>query len=296
MIFDTHSHCYFEKLAWRIDEVQRNALLAGVTHTVQIGCDVASSISAIELARRFDHWYATVGYHPVDAQNPKLSKNRAGGKEIGAPPELPTYEPIEVDEDSHQKNTEIALRKLVEAHRDIVVAIGETGLDNHYLSQEASARIREVEAQYYWFERLAIMAQDYQLPLIIHSRDARRETVDAIKKYKVKNAVIHCFSEDYGFAQELMSYSDEIYFSFSGILTYPNATEIQEAAKKIPLDRILIETDAPFLSPQKVRGKVNEPSHTRYVLEFLANIRNETLEVVESTVFENSLKFYGIAS
>ncbi len=296
MIFDTHSHCYFEKLAWRIDEVYRNALLAGVTHTVQIGCDVDSSISAIELARRFEHWYATVGYHPADAQNPKLSKNRAGGKEISSSQELPAYEPIEVDEDSHQKNTEASLRKLVETHRDIVVAIGETGFDNHYLSQETSQRLWEIEAQHYWFERLAIMAHDYELPLIIHSRDARRETIDAIKKYKVKNAVIHCFSEDYGFAQELIDYSNEIYFSFSGILTYPNAPEIQEAAKKIPLDRILIETDAPFLSPQKVRGKVNEPSHTRYVMEFLANIRNESLEVVERVVFENSLKFYGITS
>ncbi len=82
MIFDTHSHCYFDKLAVRIDEVHQNMINCDVTHSVQIGCDISSSRSAIELARKYSNWYATVGYHPVDAQNPMLSKDRAGGKKI----------------------------------------------------------------------------------------------------------------------------------------------------------------------------------------------------------------------
>lgn len=86
---------------------------------------------------------------------------------------------------------------------------------------------------------------------------------------------MHCFSEDWDFAHELLEFSDEIYFSFSGILTYKNSQKIQEAAMKIPLDRILIETDSPFLSPQEVRGTVNEPANTRYILEKLCQLRGE---------------------
>ncbi len=189
---------------------------------------------------------------------------------------------------------EVGLRKLIDEHRDIVVAIGETGLDCHYLSKDPIQRIQEITEQNYWFERLAQISIDYTLPLVIHSREARRETIDAIKKFNIRNAVIHCFSEDVAFAKELMEFSDEIYFSFSGILTFPNALEIQNTARNLPLSRILVETDAPFLAPQAVRGKVNEPSYTRHVLEYLFSIRSEPAEEVERTVFENSLRFYGL--
>lgn len=91
----------------------------------------------------------------------------------------------------------------------------------------------------------------------------------------IDRCVMHCFSEDWDFARELLEFSSEIYFSFSGILTYKNAEKIQEAAKKIPLERILIETDSPFLSPQRVRGTVNEPANTRYILEKLCELRDE---------------------
>jgi len=289
MIFDTHSHCYFEKLAPKIDLIHANMLASWVTHSVQIWCDLSSSLAAIELARKFDNWYATVGYHPVDAQNPMLSKDRAWGKSITL------TESHEIQSDiACPKAIENWLRKLAFEHRDMVVAIWETGLDQYHLSEDPTERAQELQLQYYWFERLAIMAQDLDLPLVIHSRNARRETIDAIKKFQIQHAVIHCFSEDIGFARELMEFSEGIYFSFSGILTYPNAQEIQEAAKQIPLDRILIETDAPFLSPQAVRGTINEPANTKLVLEFLTSIRSETPEQIEKQVFENSLAFYRI--
>jgi TatD DNase family protein len=105
---------------------------------------------------------------------------------------------------------------------------------------------------------------------------------------------MHCFSEDYDFARELMDLSDDIYFSFSGIVTYKNAQKIQEAAKKIPLNRILVETDAPFLAPQPVRGQVCEPAFTRYTLEHIALLRDVPVEAIEDQIYENSLRFYGI--
>lgn len=105
---------------------------------------------------------------------------------------------------------------------------------------------------------------------------------------------MHCFSEDIAFARELMEHSERIYFSFSGIVTYKNAPLIQEAAQKVPLDRILIETDSPFLSPQPVRGTVNEPSNTRFVLDKICELRTESREVIEDAIYANSKKVFGI--
>lgn len=105
---------------------------------------------------------------------------------------------------------------------------------------------------------------------------------------------MHCYSEDLSFAERILDIVPDVYFSFSGILTYPKATAIQETARYLPLERILVETDAPFLSPQPVRGTVNEPANVRYVLEKLCEIRNEPREMIEQTVYENSRCVYGI--
>ena len=157
-------------------------------------------------------------------------------------------------------------------------------------------RAVELERQHYWFNRLAVMGQDYKLPLVIHSRSARQETIDAIKSYGVKYAVIHCFSEDIVFAQELMEWSPDIYFSFSGIVTYKSALEIQDAASKIPLNRILVETDAPYLSPAPDRSSTNEPAKTAITLEKIISLRSEPREEVIKTIYENSMRFYQLQS
>lgn len=148
--------------------------------------------------------------------------------------------------------------------------------------------------QYDWLKAQWKLAQSYDLPLVIHTRDAREDTIFYMRQYGINRAVMHCFSEDFEFASELLEYSSEIYFSFSGILTYKSAPKIQEAASKIPLNRILIETDSPFLSPQVVRGSINEPANTRSVLEKLQSLRTEPSEFIEQQVYENSLRFYGI--
>ena len=113
-------------------------------------------------------------------------------------------------------------------------------------------------------------------------------------EHDISRAVIHCYSEDPEFARTLMDLSDGIYFAFGGILTYKNAPKVQETAQMLPLNRILLETDAPFLSPQAVRGSVNEPANTRYILEKLIELRTESPQEVERVVYENSKRFYGI--
>lgn len=277
MIFDTHSHCYWDTLEPRIEEVVENMRTHGVMKSVQIGCDIESSKKAIALARRFPHVFsATVGLHPETAQD------------------VQNYTLVEEFE------------SLIIEHRDIIVAIGETGFDYHYLDgcdggkivfdrdNPSEKALQQIEQQKSWWMIQWELAQKYNLPLVIHTRDARDDTLTFITEHGVDRCVMHCFSEDWEFASELLGFSDEIYFSFSGILTYKNAPNIQEAASRIPLNRILIETDAPFLPPQAVRGTTNEPANTRYVLEKLVALRMESAEEIERVVYENSLRFYGI--
>lgn len=278
MIFDTHSHCYWDTILPRIDEVLKNMWEKWVTKAVQIGCDIESSEKAIALARRFpDMFYATVWYHPEEAQNFPLDAKI-----------LDTFE------------------KMILENCESVLAIGETGFDFHYIDGTDSWKIHadlenlsekaknQIENQKKWWIGQWELAQKYDLPLVIHTRDARETTLAFMKENNINRCVMHCFSEDLDFAQELLDFSDEIYFSFSGILTYKSAQKIQETAKNIPLDRVLIETDAPFLSPQAVRGTLNEPANTRYTLEKLIELRAESAEEIEKQVYENSLRFYGI--
>lgn len=165
------------------------------------------------------------------------------------------------------------------------MAVGECGFDFHYidgtdggkipanLSNLSQKALEQIENQKYWWLEQWKLAQKYHLPLIIHTRDAREATLDFMQENNINRCVMHCFSEDLDFARMLLDFSPEIYFSFSGILTYKKSEKIQEAAKNIPLNRILVETDAPFLAPQSVRGQVNEPTYTRYTLEKLAELR-----------------------
>ncbi len=265
MIFDTHSHCYWDILEPCIDEIVSNMYKNWVTKAVQIGCDEESSLKAISLAQRFPWvFYATVWLHPETAQD-------RGG-----------YISIEKYE------------ALIIEHREYIVAVGETGFDHHYLTPGKESE--QKSHQQAWFVMQWELASRYNLPLVIHTRDARDKTLEFMKEQAINRCVMHCFSEDWEFARELLEFSSEIYFSFSGIVTYKNAPKIQEAAMKIPLNRILIETDAPFLAPQAVRGSVNEPANTRYILEKICELRTESSKEIEDVIYENSLRFYRLSS
>lgn len=265
MIIDTHSHCYWGSLEPRIDEIIQSMQKYSIDCAVQIGCDILSSDKAIILAKDYpDVFRATVGLHPTDAQKHSFSEI----EEI-----IQGFE-----------------QRIIQS-REYIVAIGETGLDYHYLGENTT---EQKERQFFAWEKQAELARKYHLPLIIHTRDAQSDTVTFIKEHQLENIIMHCYSENTAFARDLLDYSDSVYFSFSGILTYSKATHIQEAASSIPLDRILIETDAPFLAPQAVRGTVNEPANVRYVLEKLCALRPEPADVIEQTIYENSKRIYGL--
>lgn len=265
MLFDTHTHTYFPELAPRQDEIIASMRANGIRYATQIGCDIETSKQAIGLARKYESFYATVGYHPTEGQT--LSRDMI--------PEVIAE-----------------LEQLLIANRKYIVAIGEIGFDYYHID---SVTIEEQkETQKILFFAMTALAMKYNLPVVVHTRDARADTLRYIQESGIKRVIIHCFSEDYSFAEELMEYSDEVLFSFSGIVTYKKSITVQEAAKLIPLSKILIETDAPFLSPQAVRGTINEPANVRYVLETIQNLRTEDGTEIERVIYENSLRMYGI--
>jgi TatD DNase family protein len=262
MIIDTHTHCYWDTLESRIEDIVVNMQNNNVAMAVQIGCDIETSVKAIELSKKFPGiFYATVGHHPETAQD------------------VPSY--IISD-----------FEKLIVENREYIVAIGETWFDYHYLTSW-NENIQKNNQEQWWLLQWGL-AQKYKLPLVIHTRDARDATLEFMIHHNINRAVIHCYSEDPEFAQKLIEFSSEIYFAFGWILTYKKSELVQETAKMLPLNRILLETDAPFLAPQVVRGTINEPANTLYVLDRLCELRPEGREEIENTLYENSLRFYGI--
>ena len=171
-----------------------------------------------------------------------------------------------------------------------VVAIGETGLDYHY---EPETR----DQQRLLFQDMLDVAHRRTLPVVVHSREAEVDILDHLKKQHMRQqgpagslGVLHCFTGDLAFAEALLDLG--MYISFSGIMTFKNAEQIRQVAAAIPLDRILIETDAPYLAPVPHRGKTNEPAYVAYVAARLAELRGESLEVVIEQTHHNSLHLF----
>lgn len=174
------------------------------------------------------------------------------------------------------------------AQHDKVIAIGETGLD--YFRSEG-----DLEWQRDRFRIHITAAKQLQKPLIIHTREARDDTMDILEQEGAEQAggIIHCFTENWGTAQRALDIG--FYVSLSGIVTFKNAVELQEVAKKLPLDRILIETDAPYLAPMPHRGKTNKPAYVKHVAEFLAQLRGDTVENIAQATTANFYRLFPTA-
>ena len=193
------------------------------------------------------------------------------------------YCTIGVHPDS-QEAEEFTIAEMVEAAKHPkIVGIGETGLDYYWCKGDLSW-------QHQRFADHIQTANESSLPVIIHTRGAAEDTLRILKECHTNSGVIHCFSEDVAFAKAALDLG--MYISFSGIVTFKNAPLIQEAAKYVPADRILVETDAPFLAPVPKRGKQNEPSYVRYTAEFLANLRGESLETLAQNTSDNFYRLF----
>jgi TatD DNase family protein len=254
MLVDTHAHLDMKDFDKDRQETLDRALEGGITHIISIGIDLFSSLKALELANRHDFVYSSVGYHPHNATS---------------------IDPQVIKE----------LEALVSEPK--VVAWGEIGLDFY-------RGYSPPDAQMVGFERQLEMAMDLDLPVIIHDREAHAEllkTLEQVGKGSHKG-VIHCFSGDYDMATALIEMGYHI--SIPGTVTYKKALQVQEVATRIPLERLLVETDAPFLAPVPYRGKRNEPLFVTYTAQKIAELRDMDFEEVALQTSENAKRVFDL--
>ena len=182
---------------------------------------------------------------------------------------------------------EFSLEELLErATRPKVVGIGETGLDYHWCKGDLAW-------QHQRFDLHIEAANRSGLPLVVHTRDAAEDTMRLLREHQAHAGVIHCFTEDVRIAKLALDLG--FYISFSGIVTFKNATAIQEAARYVPLDRLLVETDSPYLAPVPKRGKPNEPAYVRHTAAFVAQLRGDSLENIAQATTANCLRLFNLA-
>lgn len=253
-LIDSHCHLYYEPYINNIQNTIDECKKNKVNKLLTIGVDIDTSKKNIELANKYREIYCTVGIHPNSTRN--LDK-----KEI------------------------IEIEKLVKSSKKII-GIGETGLDYF--------RDYDKKQQFYFFERQVEISEKNNLPVVVHSRNAENDTLSVIKKYKNNklNFVIHCFSGTMDFAIKCIEY--ECFISFSGILTFKKADSLRKICKFIPDNKILIETDSPYLSPEPYRGKINHPKNVKYIAEAMSKIRGCSLEDVYSLTTKNFKKVFGL--
>jgi TatD DNase family protein len=242
-------------LADDVDAVIARSIDAGVTSWITVGTDPEHNRKAIELARKYENMYATVGVHPHDA------------KEV----------------------TGQAIRQLhALAQNKKVVAIGETGLDFHY---DHSPRDKQAEV----FTKHLELAQELALPVIIHSREAFDETMEILQQSgpDLKKVVFHCFS---GSPEQTKIVLDAGYYiSFTGVVTFKNADSIRRAAEIVPLDRLMLETDCPYMSPEPMRKqRINEPALMVHTAKFLADLKGMDLPDFASATTTTSKAFFNL--
>lgn len=254
MFFDSHAH-YDDR---RFD-VDREILLEsmkqkGVSYILNAASNIATSLECINLAENYDFIYASVGVHPHDVGD--ISENAMG-----------------------------LLADLAKNPR--VVAVGEIGLDYYY---DHSPR----EVQRYWFRRQIQLAKELDLPVIIHNRDAHADSMEIVTSEDISSigGVFHCFSGSWEMAKKLLEMG--IYISIAGPITFNNAVKSIEVVKNLPIDKLLIETDCPYLTPIPYRGKRNDSTYIRYTAEKIAEIKGITVEEVAERTMENTKRLFRI--
>ena len=252
MIFDTHAHYDDEAFDEDREALLNRMQAGGIGRIVNIGANMRTSEMTVELTKQYDFIYGAVGVHPNDVGEMK-------------------------EED---------LQRLCQwAGLERIVAIGEIGLDYHYDEPERAI-------QFQWFEAQMELAKQVQLPIVVHSRDAAKDTIDLMKACHAEEigGVVHCYSYTKELAREFLNM--DYYFGVGGVLTFPNAKKLKEAVAYIPLEKIVLETDCPYLAPVPNRGKRNSSLNLPYVAEVLAEIKGLPVEEIEAVTFENGKRLY----
>ena len=228
-----------------------NRIKEQLEFAVNIGYDLPSSKVSVDYANKYDFIYATVGIHPVDIER-------------------------------YNEETEKELEEL--AKNDKVVAIGEIGLDYYWMTQPK-------EFQKEIFRKQMELARRVGKPVVIHSRDAMKDTLEILKEFPDVGGVFHCYPGSVESAREVI---DRYYLGIGGVLTFKNAKKLVEVVENIPMDKLILETDCPYMTPVPNRGKRNEPIYVQYVAEKIAELKGITFDEVVKYTNENTKKVYGI--
>ena len=254
MIFETHAHYEDKKFDTDREELLRELPQQGISYVVNVGSSLETTRRSIELAEQYDYIYAAAGVHPEEA--------------------------AELDEES------FAWLRQQTGHEK-VVAVGEIGLD--YYWPEPSHEIQKL-----WFERQIALAREVKLPIIIHSREAAKDTMDIMKACRADEVggVVHCYSYSTEMAREFVDMG--FYIGIGGVVTFKNAKKLKEVAAEIPLEHILLETDCPYMAPEPHRGKRNSSLYLPYVAEQIAALKGITAEEVCRVTMDNARRMYGL--
>ncbi|MDV2887323.1 TatD family hydrolase [Alkalihalophilus pseudofirmus] len=254
MLFDTHVHLNADQFEDDVEEVINRAKEAGVSEMVVVGFDEKTINRALELIEKYDMLYAAVGWHPVDAIDMK-DEHLVWLEELAAHPK--------------------------------VVALGEMGLDYHWDKSP-----KEVQKEV--FRKQIQLAKKVKLPIVIHNREADQDIVDILEEEKAEEVggIMHCFGGSVEIAERCLKMN--FYISLGGPVTFKNAKRPKEVAKHIPMDRLLIETDCPYLAPHPYRGKRNEPAYVKLVAEEIAGLKEVNVDEVANTTRENAKRLFGI--
>ena len=254
-LIDSHAHLDGEKFADDRAAVVERALAAGVVKIITMGDSLESSARSVALAKEFEPVYAAVGIHPEEV------------------------EPMTAATDD---------QLAAWAAQEKVVAIGEIGLDYYWEKDEEKRALQRAI-----FVRQLDLARQLRLPVCIHDREAHGDMMKILKtEGRGLRGVLHCYSGSWEMAAELLK--GDWYFGIDGPLTYKNAAKLPEIVQHLPAERILVETDSPYLSPMPFRGKRNEPAHVLYVAKKAAELRGESLEAFARATRENTRDLYGI--
>ena len=254
-IIDTHCHLNDEALYKDLDNVISRARQAGVEKMVVVGWDEASSKLAIEIAEQYDFIYAVIGFHPENV--------------------------FDIDD-------KILYDTLKLYKHPKVVGIGEIGLDYHWTKDPDK---REIQKEY--FIKQIIFANEVGLPISIHSREAFADTLEILKQYPpLHSGVMHCYSGSVENIQDIINLN--LYIGLDGPVTFTNAKTPKEVAAEVPLEKLVVETDCPYLSPHPLRGTVNEPANICLVIDAIANLKQMSKKHLLEVVYDNSCRLFNI--
>jgi TatD DNase family protein len=284
-IIDTHTHLYFSQFDENISQVIEDCQNANVTHQVQIGCDEISSLAAIELARKNDGFFATIGLHPCDVA-PLFEKNFSNNR-------IKNFEDYE-RQCFNLDQLFAWFETLYKQEKDTVVGLGETGFDRYHDDRDDL-----VQWQTQAFGAHVEMAEQYDLPIVIHSRASNDELLGFMKKNIRKNkhrGVVHCFAEGIEMA-DIITKEYGFFIGIGGVSTYDNAKKLQQAIIQTPIEFLVTETDSPFLAPKKFKktnGRINNASSIQEIIQNIARLKNMNEAFVGHQLFENGKRLYRI--